>query len=106
MKNRNRKIIKESNAAEWEAIKEQARLEKLAYLIDVNNNSRPSSIDVVNAPDLNELEIEGIVIKYLSKIKKKRTTRLEKLFGTWTKESFLYSIILSSINLLYYKNSI
>ena len=79
MKNRNRKIIKESNAAEWEAIKEQARLEKLAYLIDVNNNSRPSSIDVVNAPDLNELEIEGIVNKYLSKIKKKKGSSIEEL---------------------------
>ena len=88
LERRNKKLIKESNAAEWKVIKEQAHSEKLSYLKDVNSNSQPSFIDDENTLDLSEIKIGQIINSYSSKIKKRKTTRLQKLFGNWIKESF------------------
>ena len=90
LERRTKKIIKESNAAEWKAIEDKALLGAMTHVEDKNDYSQPSSIEFYQEEDFSDPKIQKIVKKYLRIVKKRRATRLEKLFGSWTKESFYY----------------
>ena len=92
LERRNKKCIKESNAAEWRAIEDQAHSEAMTHFEDRNDDSQPSSIGFNREEDLRDPKIQKFVDKYLRIIKKRRTTRLEKLFGSWKKENFYNQI--------------
>ena len=85
---RNKKFIKESNAAEWRAIEDQAHSEAMTHIEDRNDDSQSSLINFDLEEEFSDPKIQKIVNKYLRIAKKRRASRLEKLFGSWTKESF------------------
>ena len=87
LERRNKKFIKESNAAEWRVIEDQAHCEAMTHVEDRNDDSQPSLIDFDQEEEFNDPKIQKIVNKYLRIVKKRKATRLEKLFGSWTKES-------------------
>ena len=87
LQRRNKKVTKELNAAEWKVIEDKAHLEAMTHVEDQNNYSQPSPIEFDQKEDFCDPKIKKIVNKYLRIVKKRRATRFEKLFGSWTKES-------------------
>ena len=92
LERRNKKFIKESNAAEWRAIEDQAHCEAMTHVEDRNDDSQSSLINFDLEEEFSDPKIQKIVNKYLKITKKRRTTRLEKLFGSWKKENFYNQI--------------
>ena len=86
LETRKKKSVKESNIMEWRAIEDQAHMEAMTQGVDEIDNSQVSSIHFDQEKDFCDPEIKKIINKYLRKIKKRKTTRLEKLFGSCDKE--------------------
>ena len=59
----------------------------MTHVEDRNDDSQSSLIHFDLEEEFSDPKIQKIVNKYLRIVKKRRATRLEKLFGSWTKES-------------------